>query len=104
MPSLTQISAGSNHSAFLDHTGRVFTCGLNAQGQLGVGNFTSQDRVLLVTRLKEPCVQVACGTEHTLFLARDGTTFACGQNSEGQLGVIGPKKSAEPQTVPDLKN
>ena len=31
-----QISAGMKHSAFLDDKGRVFTCGNNENGQLGL--------------------------------------------------------------------
>jgi regulator of chromosome condensation len=32
---------------------------------------------------------VACGTDHTLFVTREGTAYAAGFNSQGQLGLGG---------------
>ena len=43
---------------------------------------------LLCTHLQStlPAEQVACGDDHTLALSRDGSLFAFGDNSLGQLG------------------
>jgi hypothetical protein len=30
---------------------------------------------------------VACGTDHTIFITREGTAYATGFNSQGQLGL-----------------
>ncbi len=38
--------------------------------------------------MAQPVVKdIAAGNLHSLFLLSDGTVFACGQNSEGQLGI-----------------
>uniref|UniRef100_A0A665XDR8 HECT domain-containing protein n=1 Tax=Echeneis naucrates TaxID=173247 RepID=A0A665XDR8_ECHNA len=64
-------------------------CWGNAKdGQLGIGverNPMFEPRNCLVFRgrgLKE----VTCGGEHSIFLLKDGSVYACGSNSCGQLG------------------
>uniref|UniRef100_A0A3Q2PRZ0 Uncharacterized protein n=1 Tax=Fundulus heteroclitus TaxID=8078 RepID=A0A3Q2PRZ0_FUNHE len=64
-------------------------CWGNARdGQLGIGAernpaFEPRNcRVFSGRGLKE----AACGGQHTLFLLHDGSVYACGANSCGQLG------------------
>lgn len=40
-PFIRQVAAGGSHSGFLDDVGRVFMCGKNDYGQLGLNNFVS---------------------------------------------------------------
>ena len=40
--SITQVAAGFGHSLFLDRCGRLFTCGQNSDGQLGLGDCISR--------------------------------------------------------------
>ena len=37
-----QIDCGSEHSAFIDNSGRTFTFGSNKCGQLGIGNYNDE--------------------------------------------------------------
>lgn len=54
-------------------------------GRLGLGNNKNFDSPQKVQGLHN-IIQVACGDSHTLALDEEGTVFAFGQNSYGQLG------------------
>jgi alpha-tubulin suppressor-like RCC1 family protein len=82
------ISAGSNHSAAVSQNGTLYTWGSNSSGQLGQG----LDNIALPNK-KEPTaltetsfLKVECGGQHTLAIKTDGSLWAWGNNSQGQLG------------------
>ena len=88
---IVQVSAGYHHSLMLAHCGRVFSCGLNTYGQLGLGLGDKRQR-LVPTAVALPeshgVVQhVAAGALHSMFLTREGRAFSCGWNVYGQLGL-----------------
>ena len=67
----------------------MFACGSNASGQLGLGDNTRRNTFTAVPALPDGKVakQVIAGSNHTMILAEDGTVFACGCNTYGQLGL-----------------
>ena len=69
--------------------GKMFACGKNVCGQLGLGDYDERHTFTAVPALPEGKVakQVVAGHSHTVILAEDGTVFACGWNDEGQLGL-----------------
>ena len=80
--------------------GSVFAFGFNHFGELGVGD-TENRRVptLLRGELENKSVlQVAAGSDHTMFVTADGLVFACGDNGNGEL-VVG---DTENRLVPTL--
>ena len=88
---ITQVSAGANHSLFLDSTGRVYSCGKNSDGQLGHGN---KNRRFLVPTLitstnisNKIITNVYAGANHSLFLDSTGKVYSCGKNSDGRTGL-----------------
>ena len=109
---IVRIAAGKDHALALDGTGRVWTWGNNAYGQLGTGNKTN--RTSPCNPSVSPClpnlnsiVGIAGGTRHTLALLNDGTVKAWGANNSGELGVgtrsgagtVTPAESLNPTTV-----
>ncbi|MBE3551165.1 MAG: hypothetical protein IMX03_08080 [Brockia lithotrophica] len=85
-----QISAGSGHSLALLPDGTVWAWGLNDSGQLGnsqvgVGEKSHSATPVQVEGLTD-VVQVAAGWGHSLAVKKDGTVWAWGSNSWGQLG------------------
>jgi alpha-tubulin suppressor-like RCC1 family protein len=91
---ITAISAGKDHSLFLDSNGKVYSCGMNKAGQLGrnttetTGAFKYDDKPIQIT---SNIVAISAGNEHSLFLDSNGKVYSCGQNLYGQLGRITTK-------------
>ena len=83
---IIQISAGNSHSLFLKRDGTVFCCGLNTNGQLGLGHNSNTYELKQILDAKD-IKSISAGSYHSLFLKNDGTVFACGLNYDGQLGV-----------------
>ena len=83
------ISAGGAHSVALKADGTVWTWGHNHRGQLGDGTRSA----LYQGRLAPAAVAgisgasaISAGGSHTVVLKADGTLWAWGANSYGQLG------------------
>lgn len=81
------IAAGDAHSLFLLRDGTVWSCGDNQNGSLGLGSsapmqVSSPTQIASISGVK----LIAGGFRHSLFVKQNGTAWACGYNSEGQLG------------------
>ncbi|MBI0090718.1 InlB B-repeat-containing protein [Bifidobacterium sp. W8113] len=91
-----QVSGGATHSLALGSDGNAYAWGFNGSGQLGDGTTTSRHtpvRVKTPDRKTYPdlpkdftYVQVSAGSSYSLALGSDGNAYACGDNSNGQLG------------------
>ena len=81
-----QIACGNQHAFILKNDGSIWSCGYNAHGQLGLGDFTTRTTFTQVTSINN-VKQIACGGNHTFIIKNDGTVWACGYNSSGQLGL-----------------
>lgn len=89
------IACGKNFILLLDTEGKVWACGNNKKGQLGLGN-TAQVQGLICVNTLPPIQHVACGLKHSIFLDREGNTWACGSNELGQLGFSTKKDFTTP--------
>lgn len=112
---ICQVVAGWGHSAVLSRDGRVFICGRNFQGQLGLGDpatFPQNERghpyqatfreIEALKGLK--AIQVACGGEHTTVLLATGEVYTFGSGKLGQLGHPGTGNEHYPKLVKSLKD
>jgi uncharacterized repeat protein (TIGR02543 family) len=88
---ITQISLGFNNSSALTSSGRLYTWGRNAFGQLG--DSTSVDRTLPTNinsqfnlNSGEIITQIILSPDHSSALTSKGRLFTWGQNMYGQLG------------------
>ncbi|XP_021119545.1 secretion-regulating guanine nucleotide exchange factor isoform X6 [Heterocephalus glaber] len=96
-----KITGGGGHSTVVTDGGSLFVCGLNKDGQLGLGH---TEDVLCFTICKSlggcRIQQVACGWDFTIMLTENGQVLSCGSNSFGQLGVLhGPRRCVVPQAI-----
>jgi alpha-tubulin suppressor-like RCC1 family protein len=66
--------------------GRMFTWGLNTSGQLGDGNAPVASRIPILVNAETNWSKVASGGNHMIALKNDGSLWAWGLNSSGQLG------------------
>ncbi|PNW71667.1 hypothetical protein CHLRE_16g663876v5 [Chlamydomonas reinhardtii] len=94
------VAAGDAHTACLTESGRVYTFGCNASGQLGVGRDaipggrSHSARPMLVEALTgQRVVSVAAGAAHSLAVTDSGRLYAWGLGDHGRLG-LGPPPSA----------
>jgi len=63
------VSAGGEHSSFVDDIGRLFMVGKGTQGQLGLGTSTNEMTPVYITRIPDKIAEAACGEEHTIVLS-----------------------------------
>lgn len=82
------IAAGQAHYLALLGDGRVFAWGANNAGQVGNGltSATQPVAVPVIAPLPASIVAIGAGHSHSLALAADGSVWAWGENSGGQLG------------------
>lgn len=83
------ISTGARHTLVLGDSGRgtvVWACGLNAAGQLGLGQINAVS-TLTEVKLIDEAEQVSCGVSHSMLLTSRRQVYAMGNNSLGQLGL-----------------
>jgi alpha-tubulin suppressor-like RCC1 family protein len=85
---IRQVAAGDRFSLALSDSGRLFSWGANAYGQLGVGDAKPRPRprpVRFDSSALRIC-QVAAGNRHALCLSESGAAYAWGCSHSGQIG------------------
>ena len=97
---------GADNIVLMDN-GEVWVWGRNGSGQLGVGNTANvlvPTKVTALNGINIVDVQLSKSyyynsQNHTLFLADDGSLYACGHNSGGQLGIGNTTNQSTPQLL-----
>lgn len=109
VPGLSDIVAmdgGAGHVLAVKADGTVRAWGSNGQGQLGNGTTSVGGCVCVTTPVQVSgltgVVAVSGGIGHSLALKGDGTVWAWGDNSDGQLGNGTTANSSTPVAVPGL--
>jgi len=79
------ISGSNSHTLFLKSDGTVWSTGGNNTGELGYA--TTGDRISTPRQIPtlSGIVAIATGTSHSLYLKNDGTVWASGLGSSGEL-------------------
>jgi hypothetical protein len=82
----TQVAAGAAHVVALKNDGSLWSWGMNDQGETGQGNLTNY--IATPTRIgtETNWTQICANCTHSLALRNDGSLWAWGGNSEGELG------------------
>lgn len=96
---VTAIATGSHHSLALKSDGTVWAWGGNTYaGQLGDGTNVDKTTPVQVSGLTG-IVAITAGDFHSLAIKNDGTLWAWGSNSYGELGVSGGNRNAPVQVT-----
>eukprot|EP01135_Chromosphaera_perkinsii_P000282 Nk52_evm51s62 gene=Nk52_evmTU51s62 len=81
---IVKVALGKDHTLFLSATGKVYSCGSNASGQLGrpdVSTFVTSPQVI---ELEIEVRDIAAGDLHSVMMGNN-MMYICGKN-EGQMG------------------
>jgi len=99
------VSAGVQHSFGIKEDGTLWAWGRNNYGQLGIGSTTQQNSPVLVGTSTDLWKSVSVGYHHSVGIKEDGTLWAWGRNTYGQLGIgAAPNKSSPVQVGTDIWN
>ena len=85
---VSKVAAGDMHNVALKSDGTVWTWGSNAYAQLGNGTpGTTNGSLSPINTGLTGVKAIAAGGSHTLALKTDGTVWAWGNNTQGQIGT-----------------
>jgi alpha-tubulin suppressor-like RCC1 family protein len=100
------IAAAGNLSLALTRSGKLYTWGSNARGQLGNGGTALFSSVAVAVQTGtnglpegDPVVVFAAGRDHALAVTQHGRLYSWGSNQFGQLGTGGSSDSRAPVAV-----
>ncbi|CAF0899632.1 unnamed protein product [Brachionus calyciflorus] len=102
---IIQIACGYYHFLMLTEDGKVYVCGLNDYGQLGLGNKSPTSTPIYLKSIQGiPIEQIACGAHHSLILTVSGNIFSFGRNDCGQLGFGDTVNRLFPMNLKSINN
>jgi len=82
------VACGLYHTMLLDTFGNTWGCGLNTNGQLGIGNNNNYETPTIVSPgILSGITDVQCGEYFSVFQKGSTAVYASGLNSSGQLSV-----------------
>ena len=81
-----QFICGCYHSLFLDSEGNVFSAGKNDFGQLGLGTYEDENKLVKIPIITP--IKISCGNSCSYLLDFEGNVWSCGYNDRNQLGHI----------------
>ncbi|XP_026014922.1 retinitis pigmentosa GTPase regulator b isoform X6 [Astatotilapia calliptera] len=83
---IKMLAAGSNTSAALTASGKLFMWGDNTEGQIGLGK-ESQVSSPQEVSVGRPISWVSCGYYHSALVTVDGALYTFGERDSGKLGL-----------------
>jgi alpha-tubulin suppressor-like RCC1 family protein len=99
---VTQVAGGCVHSLALRSDGTVWAWGDNSVGELGRGTVTGVEATAAPVTGLAGVTKIAAGCGFSLALRSDGTVWAWGYDSAGQLGIGSTANSAVPVKITAL--
>lgn len=82
----TQIAYGASHGVAIRSDGSVWTWGANANGQLGINTAVANNTPIKPLLNNKSATMVAAAGLSTFAVLTDGTLWAWGQNTNGEMG------------------
>ena len=101
---IIQISTGYYHTLCLDINGKIWCCGNNDYGQLGLGHFRTNSKmspksIKYLIRHKIMIKRIECGHSHNLAIDSDKRVWSWGNNEHGQCGHGTIKNVNKPKLI-----
>ncbi|OHS94063.1 hypothetical protein TRFO_39748 [Tritrichomonas foetus] len=82
---VSRVFAYCKHSVVLSRDGRIFVCGSNNDGRIGLNDAQQQttfQQLHFFDNLR--VTEVGCGDSHTVFVTEDGEVYGCGVSEDGR--------------------
>lgn len=98
------VSLGTGHTMAEKADGTIWTWGRGDYGQTGNGSISNQTNPLLISTTKSSWLTTTLGLNHTLGIKTDGSLWAWGRNSYGQLGIANLIDKNQPVKVDSGNN
>jgi alpha-tubulin suppressor-like RCC1 family protein len=101
LTNVVAISAGGDHSLALRADGIVWSCGNNLHGQTGLGTGLIDTHAARPVPGIDDVIAISSGAAYNMALKSDGTVWAWGWNTNGQLGdgTVGIERHTPTQVV-----
>ena len=107
---ITEIACGLYHTMFLTSEGNVYGCGYNNFNQVSSSgdNPIDEPTKIEITDFdpglasNEYITQIACGSEHTMFLTSLGNVYGCGWNYFNQINSSSDNEIIQPTKITDF--
>ena len=106
---IVKFQVGQNFSVYLGADGRVYSCGDNKYGQLGIANdqdvmgIKSPQEIMYFSKNEIDIVDISSGSDFTLALDSHGNIYAWGRNRPGQCGTGNQQDVYVPRLLDSLK-
>lgn len=101
---ISSADCGSHHTGIISTEGRLYMCGANHTGQLGLPIKECYCEPVEMQGISNKIKQVACGVIHSLFLTDKNQVFSAGGNAFGQLGLGNKINTSTPRKINELEN
>ena len=92
-------SMGGGFSLAIDSDRHLWSCGINNEGQLGLGDTDNRNQFTQINSNKWD--RVICGGAHSLAIDMTGCLWAWGCNSSGELGLGDKDNRLVPEKIND---
>lgn len=94
---IIRVACGGDHTICLSSDAKLYSFGMNNDGQLGIGNYNDAREPKLIEDIsKMEIVHFACGARHSLACSADGQLFSWGYKRNGRLGLGGDLETCAP--------
>eukprot|EP01080_Neovahlkampfia_damariscottae_P008332 gene8332-156_t len=100
---VSKIACGSFHTMLLTETGKLFVCGNNKYGQLGIGNNKNQKSFQELIIANEVILNIAAGANFSVVVTAT-KVYSFGYNSSGRLGLGDTNDRNVPTEIVQLQN
>lgn len=80
------MQGGGGHLLLLDKNGRMYGCGWNGKGQLGLCNTIDSHSIQSLPKTDSPIEDIACGWDSSAAIDQKGNLYVWGSNAFDQLG------------------
>lgn len=100
-----KVVSGTNHVLAVTTSGKLYAWGDNTYGQLGTGNTEASDVPVHISSITGTIIDIAAGDNCSFAITYDGSVYAWGDNTYGQLGdgttesKLSPTKISTPMKV-----